>query len=77
MVIVCLKTCNTTVLLRFVPRTVKNPLPLKFFDPKGVEFRGIFGAEELIKLSLISDDKPKSTEIMPFRAGSGCSCLLT
>ena len=54
----------------------KNLSPLKFFDPKRVEFRGIFCAEESVRLTPTDDDKPKSTEIMPFRAGSDYLCLL-
>ena len=36
----------------------------------------IFGAEESVRLTPTDDDKPKSTEIMPFRAVSDYSCLL-
>ena len=60
-----------------MPRTAKNPLPTKFFDLKGVEFRVIFGAKEFVRLTPTNDDKPKSAEIMPLKAGSDYSCLLT
>ena len=49
---------------------------LKFFDLKGEEFRGVFGAKEFVRLTPTKDDKPKNTEIMPFQAGSDYSCLL-
>ena len=59
-----------------MPHKAKNSSPLKFFDPKRVEFREVFGAEESVRLTPTDDDKPKITEIMPFRAGSDYSCLL-
>ena len=59
-----------------MPCTAKNLIPIKFCDLKQAEFCVIFGAKEFVRLSPTNDDKPKSTEIMPFKAGSDYSCLL-
>ena len=36
----------------------------------------IFGAEEFVRLTPTNDNKPKITEIVPFKAVSDYSCLL-
>ena len=38
-----------------------------------MEFCGDFGAEDAARLTPCKDDKPKYTEITPFKAGSGYS----
>ena len=46
-------------LLRFVPRTTKNPLFTKFFDLKGAVFCVDFGEAKHIRLTPMGDNEPK------------------
>jgi len=45
---------------------MKKSALLKFFDLKRVEFRAIFGAAKVARLSPATGNKSKSAEIMPF-----------
>ena len=62
-------------LLRFVPRTPKNPQVTKFYDLKGAIFCVDFGEAKLIRLTPMSANEPKAAEKPPFKADSGLNAL--